>query len=281
MASKIEHPASGPPRPDPSLELPPSSPSSPRPPVTNVILVGQQLAQALGPAQALLNRIPEDPKAAVEELRGWYARQHPPERDRLLWQCFLEAEQTYGRLQGAIDIAREALDDEQRAVAQVEAERNALAAQPLPTTVEDVAAEARIEPVRRYQALGLECDARQTAIAELERLLLSPEQTLSLLAEATVRVLEAVVTIERETFVRRVGESGELEYLRSRFVRLRTMANTHAAEIDEWSQRIGHPLRVPGVAFPWPPAAIWDTLLAEAVEPAQLVWDDDSNRPGG
>jgi hypothetical protein len=55
--------------------------------------------------------------------------QHPAERDRLLWQYFLEAEQTYGHLQGAIDIAREALDDEQRAVAQVEAERNALAAQ--------------------------------------------------------------------------------------------------------------------------------------------------------
>ena len=244
------------------------------------MVVGQQLAQALGPAQALVNRIPEDPKAAVEELRGWYARQHPAERDRLLWQCFLEAQQSYEHLERAIQGAREARHDEQRAVAQVEAERNALAAQRLPTTVEDVAAEAHIEPVRRYQALGLERDARQTALAELERLLPPPEQTLSLLAEATVRVLAAVVTVDREAFVGRLRESGELEHLRARFERLRRMANTHAAEIDQWSRRIGHPLRVPGVAFPWPPAAIWDTLLAEAVEPAQLVWDDDPKRPG-
>ena len=281
MAGRIENPTSGPPHPDPSVELPPSSPSSSRPPVTNVILVGQQLAQALGPARALVNRISEDPKAAVEELRGWYARQHPAERDRLLWQCFLEAEQTYEHLERAIQGAREAFNVEQRALAQVEAERHALAAQPLPTTVEDVAAEARIEPVRRYQALGLERDARQTAIAELERLLSPTEQTLSLLAEATVRLLKAVVTIDREVFVGRLRESGELEHLRSRFERLRTMANTHAAEIDEWSQRVNRPVRVPRVVFPWPSAAIWDGLLAEGVEAPQLVLDDDPNRPGG
>jgi hypothetical protein len=242
-------------------------------------VVGQQLAQALGPAQALVNRIPEDPKTAVEELRGWYARQHPAERDRLLWQCFREAEQTYEHLQGAIDIAREALDDEQRAVAQVEVERNALAAQPLPTTVEDAAAEARIEPVRRYQALGLECDARQTAIAELERLLSPPEQTLSPLANATVRLLEAVVTIDREAFVRRLHESGELEYLRSRFERLRTMATTHEPEIDKWSQRVGHPVRVPRIVFPWPSAAVWQAVLDPVVEGPEPVWHSDPKRP--
>ena len=239
------------------------------------MVVGQQLAQALGPAQALVNRIPEDPKAAVEELRGWYARQHPAERDRLLWQCFLEVEQTYEHLERASQVAREALDDEQRAVAQVEVERNALAAQPLPTTVEDAATEARVEPVRRYQALGLECDARQTAIAELERLLSPTEQTLSPLADATVRLLEAVVTIDREAFVRRLRESGELEHLRSRFERLRTMANTHAAEIDDWSQRVGRPVRVPRVAFPWPSAAVWKALLDPVVEGPELVWDED------
>lgn len=222
-----------------------------------------------------MNRIPEDPKAAVEELRGWYARQHPAERDRLLWQCFLEAEQTYGHLQGAIDIAREALDDEQRAVAQVEAERNALAAQPLPTTVEDVAAEARIEPVRRYQALGLERDARQAAIAELERLLPAAEQTLSLLADTTVRVLEAVITIDREVFVRRVRESGELEHLRSRLEQLRMTAYAHAAEIDEWSQRVGRPVRVPRITFLWPPEPVWPALLGAPAEAPKLVWDDD------
>lgn len=96
------------------------------------------------------------------------------------------------------------------------------------------------------------------------------------MAEATIRLLEAVVTIGREAFVRRLHESGELEYLRSRLERLRTMANTHAAEIDELSRRVGCPLRVPRIIFPWPPA---DTLLAEAVEPPQLVWDDDLKRP--
>jgi hypothetical protein len=244
------------------------------------MLVGQQLAQALGPARTLVNRIPEDPKAAVEELRGWYARQHSAERDRLLWQCFRDAEQTYEHLERAIQGAREAFNVEQRALAQVEAERNALAAQPLPTTVEDLAAEARVEPVRRYQALGLERDARKAALTELERLLAPTEQTLSLLAEATVRVLAAVVTVDREAFVGRLRESGELEHLRSRFERLRTTANTHAAEIDEWSQRVGHPVRVPRVILPWPSAAIWDALLAEAVDLPKLVWDDDPTRPG-
>jgi hypothetical protein len=243
-------------------------------------VVGQQLAQALGPAQALVNRLPDDPKATVEELRGWYARQHPAERDRLLWQCFREAEQTYEHLERVSQVAREAFNVEQRALAQVEAERHALAAQPLPTTVEDVAAEARIEPVRRYQALGLERDARQTALAEPERLLSSPEQTLSLLAEATVRLLKAVVTIDRDVFVRRLRESGELEQLRGRFERLRAMARTHEAEIEEWSRRGNRPLRVPRIVFPWPSAAIWDGLLAEGVEGPQLVWDDDPKRPG-
>jgi ABC-type uncharacterized transport system substrate-binding protein len=50
---------------------------------------------------------------------------------------------------------------------------------------------------------------------------------------------------------------------------------------DEWSQRVNRSVRVPRVVFPWPSPAIWNALLAEAVEPAQLVWDDDPNRPGG
>jgi hypothetical protein len=65
------------------------------------------------------------------------------------------------------------------------------------------------------------------------------------------------------------------------FERLRTMANTHATEIDEWSRRVGRPVRVPRIIFPWPSAAIWDGLLAEGVEAPQLVLDDDPNRPGG
>jgi hypothetical protein len=218
---------------------------------------------------------PEDPKAAVEELRGWYARQHSAERDRLLWQCFREAEQTYEHLERASQVAREALNLEQGALIQVEAERNALAAQPLSTTIEDAAAEARVEPVRRYQSLGRERDARQAAIAELERLLLAAKQPLSRLAEATVRLLEAVITIDREAFVRRLRESGELDHLRSRLERLRMMANTHAAEIDEWSQRVGRPLRIPRVTFSWPPPAAWDAFLDTVPDVPELRWDDD------
>jgi hypothetical protein len=150
---------------------------------------------------------------------------------------------------------------------------------PLPATIEEEAAGTRPEAVRRYQALGIECQQRAAAITELDRLLPAPEQTLGQLPDVTVRVLEAVVTVDREALVRRLRESGELEHLRSRFERLRTMANTHAAELDEWSQLFGRPLHVPRVVFPWPSAAIWDGLLAEGVEAPQLVWDDDAATP--
>ena len=91
----------------------------------------------------------------------------------------------------------------------------------------------------------------------------------------TARVLEAVLTVDREALVRHVGESGELEHLRSRFERLRLMTSTHAAEIDEWSQRVGRPLRVPRIAFPWPSAVVWQALLGPVVEGPELVWDED------
>ena len=134
--------------------------------------------------------------------------------------------------------------------------------------------------MRRYQSVGIECQERAAAIAELERPLPAPEQALGPLTEAVTRVVKAVGTVHSEAFVHRVRESGELEQLRSRFERLRLMANTHAAEIDEWSQRVGRPLRVPRVVFPWPSAAIWDGLLAEGVEAPQLVWDEDPRRSG-
>jgi len=127
--------------------------------------------------------------------------------------------------------------------------------------------------------LAFECQQRAAAITDLERLLPAPEETLGQLPDVTARVLEAVVTVDREALVRRLRESGELEHLRSRFERLRTMANTHATEIDEWSQRVSRRLRVPRIVFPWPSAAIWDALLAEAVELPQLVWDDDPGPP--
>jgi hypothetical protein len=225
----------------------------------------------------LIDRIPRDPDAAIRDLRRWYDRQHPAGRDLLLWLCFLEAEQTYGHLQRAIQVAREGLDAERLALVQVDVERNALATHPLPATVEDAATEPSVEPVQRYRALGLERDARQAALAELERLLPAPEQTLGQLPDVITRVLETVVTIDREVLVRRVRESGQLEHLRSRFERLRTMANTHSGEIDVWSRRIGRPVRVPRITFPWPPAPVWVALLGEPVEAPRLVWNDEPN----
>jgi hypothetical protein len=241
-----------------------------------VTLLGQQLAQAFGAAQALIDRIPRDPDAAIEELRRWYYRQHPAERDRLLWQRFTTVEQLSGRLESAIQVAREALEMERLALVGSQAERERLAARPLPATVAEEAHGARDDVVHRYQALGIEWQQRSAATTELERLLPAPEQALGQLLDMTARVLEAVVIVDREAFVRRLRESGELEHLRARFERLRTMANTHAADIDEWRQRVGRPLRIPRVAFPWPPAAIWDALLDTAPEAPELVWDERS-----
>jgi hypothetical protein len=262
----------------------PSEPPMPfvrRPgPVTNTIALGQQLADALLAARALIHRTPTDLTIMVDGLRRWYYSHDPAERDRLLWRRFEEARQTHTRLEQAIQAAREALDVERPALAAAEVEREALAARPLPATVQEEATNARPEAVRRYQAVGIECQQRAAAITELERLLPAPEQALGPLTEAVTRLLEAVGTIDRETFVRRLRESGELEHLRSQLERLRTMANTHAAEIDEWSQVSGHPVRVPRVMFPWPPAPVWDALLAEAVESPELIWDDNPKRPG-
>jgi hypothetical protein len=237
--------------------------------------LGQQLAHAFGAARALIDRIPKDRDVTIEELRRWYYRQHPAERDRVLWQRFTEAEQTYARLASATRVAREALAGERAALTQAEAERTLLAAQRLPATVEEEATDRRPDAVRGYQLTGFECQKRQAAIAELERLLPPPEQILSPLMEATARLLEAVVTVDRDAFVRRVRESGELEHLRARFERMRTLANTHDAEIAEWSRRTGRQLRVPRVAFPWPPAPGWDALLSAPTEAPKLIWDDD------
>jgi hypothetical protein len=243
--------------------------------------LGQQLAHAFGAARALIDRIPKDRDVTIEELRRWYYRQHPVERDRGLWQRFTEAEQTYARLASATRVAREALDGERAALKQAEAERKLLAAQRLPATVEEEATDRRPDTVRGYQLTGFECQKRQAAIAELERLLPAPEQTLNPLTEATARLLEAVVTVAREAFVRHVRESGELEHLRARFERLRAMAKTHEAEIEEWSRRAGWQLRVPRVAFPWPAAAAWDALLGAPADALELVWEDDPHAPSG
>jgi len=248
-------------------------------PVTNALLLGQQLAEARGAARALIDRTPTDLAVMVEELRRWYYTLHPDERERLLSQRFTEAKQRHARLQHTIEVVREALDVERPALVQAHAERDTLAIRPLPATIEEEASGIRADAVRRYQSVGIECQQREAAIAELERLLPAPEHALGPLTEAVTRVLQAVGTVDREALVRRLRESGELERLRSRFERLRTMASTHAGEIDEWSRRVGRPLRIPRVILPWPSSAIWDALLAEAVEFPQLVWDDDPRPP--
>jgi hypothetical protein len=126
---------------------------------------------------------------------------------------------------------------------------------------------------------GFECQKRQAAIAELERLLPSPEQTLRLVTEVVVLVLEAVVTIDREALVRRVRESGELEQLRTRFERLRAMANTHETELKDWTERAGRQLRVPWVTFPWPPVSVWTALLDAPAQGPELLRHDQRGAP--
>jgi phosphoglycolate phosphatase-like HAD superfamily hydrolase len=244
-------------------------------PVTNALLLGQQLAEARGAARALIDRTPTDLAVMVEELRRWYYTLHPDERERLLWQRFTEAKQRHARLQHAIEVVREALEVERPALVRAHAERDTLAIRPLPATIEEEASGIRTDAVRRYQSVGIECQQREDAIAELERLLPSPEQALNELTEATVRLLEAVVTVAREAFVRRVRESGELEHLRSRFERLTAASTTHAAEIEQWSQQVGRPLRIPRVAFLWPPARVWQALLDAPMDAPELLWDDD------
>jgi hypothetical protein len=275
MARKIERPTPGPPSAVSSVDQQTPSSSPRRPPITHVTLLGQQLAHAFGAAQALIARIPKDRDVTIEELRRWYYRQHPAERDRVLWQRFTEAEQTYARLASATRVARDALDGERAALKQAQAERDTLAIRPLPATIEEEASGIRADAVRRYQSVGIECQQREAGIAELERLLPAPEQALAQLLDITARVLETVVIVDREAFVRRLRENGELEHLRSRLERLRTMANTHAAEIDEWSRRVGRPVRVPRIIFPWPSAAVWQALLAAPAEAPKLVWDED------
>jgi hypothetical protein len=115
------------------------------------------------------------------------------------------------------------------------------------------------------------------ASAELERMERAPDQTMNELTEAIARLLEAVVTIEREAVVRRVG--AELEPIREWFARLGTAADAHESEIAEWNKRVGRRLRVPRIAFSWPPAAAWRALLDEAAEAPTLVWDADSEPP--
>ncbi len=247
--------------------------------VTNAIALGQQLADALLAARALINRTPTDSTVVVEQLRRWYYGHDPAHRDRLLWRHFEEAAQTHTRLEYAIQVARGALDVEWSALVQAQSERDALATHPLPTTVEEEATNARLEAVRRYQSLSTECQQRTAAITELERLVPAPEQMLGQLPDVIARVLEAVLTVDRETLVRRVRESGELEQLRSRFERLRTIANTHAAEIDEWSRRAGRSLRVPSVDFPWPAACVWKAILDKPVDAPRLVRSDDPSTP--
>jgi len=265
--------------PEADAGVPPEPPMSfvHRPIPVNALFLGQQLADALLAARALINRTPTDLAVMVDGLRRWYYGHDPAQRDRLLWRHVEEAKQTHVRLEHAIQLAREALDVERPALVQAQAEHEALATRPLPATIEEEASGIRADAVRRYQSVGIECQQRAAAIAELERLLPAPDQALGPLTEAVTRVLEAVETVYREAVAHRVSESGELEHFRSRFERLRAEANAHAAEIEEWSQRVGRPLRIPQIAFSWPPDPVWQALLDSAVEGPKLIWDDDPN----
>lgn len=262
----------------------PSKPPMPlvrRPaPVTNALLLGQHLADALGAARALINRIPSESAVMVDQLRRWYYGHDPAHRDRLLGRHFEEARETHVRLEQAIQRAREALDLERPLLVQAQAEREALATRRLPATVEEEATNARPEAVLHYQSLSTECQQRASAIAELERVLLARDDTIDRSRDTTTRVLEATITVEREAFVRRVRESSELEHLRTRFERLQAAAQEHDAEVAEWSQRAGRPLRVPSIELPWPAPTIWKSLLDTPVESPRLVWSDDPNSPG-
>jgi hypothetical protein len=89
--------------------------------VTNAIPLAQQLAEALRAARTLIERTPTDPKVLVEQLRRWYYTQHPDERDRLLWQRFLDARFTHARLEHAIQVVREGLEVERSALVEAQA----------------------------------------------------------------------------------------------------------------------------------------------------------------
>jgi chromosome segregation ATPase len=203
-------------------------------------------------------------------------RPAPDERDRALWRRFASAEQTQARLEHAIRRLGEALDAERHALARAQAEFNTLATQPFPVTIEEEAKGTRAGAVGRYRALHGECQEREAAIVELGRLLRAPEQIRDQLTEAVARLLEAVVAVDREAVVRRVG--AELEPIRAWFARLGTAADAHESKIAEWNKRVGR-LRVPRIAFSWPPAAAWRALLDEAAEAPTLVWDADSESP--
>jgi hypothetical protein len=175
-----------------SICLPSESPipSERRPAtVTNALVLGQQLADALGAARALTHRTPTDPAAMVEGLRRWYYGHDPAHRDRLLWRHFEDAKQTHARLEHAIKVSRGALDIERSALVQAQAEHEALATRRLPATIDEEATGIRADAVRRYQSVGIECQQRAAAIAELERLLPAPEQALGPLTEAVTRLL--------------------------------------------------------------------------------------------
>ena len=73
----------------------------------------------------------------VDQLRCWYYGHDPAHRDRLLWWHFEEAEETHVRLVHAIQRARKALDLQRPLLVQAQAEREALAAHPLPATIEE------------------------------------------------------------------------------------------------------------------------------------------------
>lgn len=64
-------------------------------PTTNVLPLGQRLAEALDAAHALIRGTPADLAARIDGLKRWSYAQPPAEFDRLLWRRFAMAEQMH------------------------------------------------------------------------------------------------------------------------------------------------------------------------------------------
>lgn len=251
---------------------PPHSQQTRRATVTDALLLGQHLGEAVGAARTLIDKTAAAGSSLVAALRREYYGRHSDEGHHLLWLRFVYAQQIHARLEQAIQATHMALNAERSALVEAEAERSALATIPLPGTVEQEALEGRAAGVRLYKELCLECQQRTAAIADLEHILPGPEKVLPDLIATTARVLEAVVTIEREAFVQRVCDAHEFEHFRARLEYLHAMAHTHEAELAEWSQRAGRLLQVPSVKFPWPSPTVCRALLEVPVEGPTLVW---------
>src|SRR5690348_12274555 len=76
--------------------------------VTDALLLGQQLGEAVGAARMLIDNAAGETSLMIDLLRRWYHTQHPEDRDRRLWLRFTDAAQVHTRLEQAIHTAQKA-----------------------------------------------------------------------------------------------------------------------------------------------------------------------------